>query len=255
MAERRMFSKQIIDSDAFLDMPLSAQALYFHLGMRADDDGFVNNAKKIQRMIGASEDDCKLLIAKRFILTFESGVIVIKHWRIHNYIQNDRYKETLYKEEKSKLVLTDKNAYTEAENCQCIQNGYKVDTQDRLGKDSIVKDIIKEKNIKRESPTFIAEFLDSIDNAELREAYSDFIDMRKEIKAPITTERMLNVLKNKLNGITQDTQKQIELLNEAIFNKWKSVYPIKPKSATQGKTEHNYGGFDLDSFEKKLNSD
>ena len=143
MAERRMFAKTIVDSDAFLDMPLSAQALYFHLSMRADDDGFVNNPKKIQRMIGASDDDCKLLIIKRFILTFESGVVVIKHWRIHNYIQKDRYKETLYQEEKAQLELTDKNAYTEAEKVPCIQDVSKTDTQDRLelGKDSIGKDI------------------------------------------------------------------------------------------------------------------
>ncbi len=112
MAEKRMFAKQIVDSDAFLDMPLSAQALYFHLAMRADDDGFVNNPKKIQRMIGASDDDCKLLIMKRFVLAFESGVIVIKHWRIHNYIQKDRYKETAYQEEKSMLVVKDNKAYT-----------------------------------------------------------------------------------------------------------------------------------------------
>lgn len=126
MAERRMFAKTIIDSDAFLDMPLSAQALYFHLSMRADDDGFVNNPKKIQRMIGASDDDCKLLVMKRFILTFESGVIVIKHWKIHNYIQKDRYKETVYLQEKSTLALNENNAYTE-----CIHSGYNVDTQVR----------------------------------------------------------------------------------------------------------------------------
>ena len=100
MAERRMFAKTIIDSDAFLDMPLSAQSLYFHLSMRADDDGFINNPRKIQRMIGASDDDYKLLIAKNFIICFQSGVVVIKHWRIHNYIQSDRYKETVYLEEK-----------------------------------------------------------------------------------------------------------------------------------------------------------
>lgn len=137
MAERRMFAKTIIDSDAFLDMPLSAQSLYFHLAMRADDDGFVNNPKKIQRMIGASDDDCKLLIMKRFILAFESGVIVIKHWRIHNYIQKDRYKETLYKEERNTLALDGKNAYTEAVKIPCIQNVYNVDTQDSIGKESI----------------------------------------------------------------------------------------------------------------------
>ena len=105
MAERRMFAKTIIDSDAFLDMPMSTQALYFHLSMRADDDGFINNPKRIQRMIGASEDDLKLLIAKAFIIVFESGVVVIKHWKIHNYIQSDRYKPTVYAEEKSLLSV------------------------------------------------------------------------------------------------------------------------------------------------------
>lgn len=111
-----MFAKTIIDSDAFLDMPLSAQALYFHLSMRADDEGFVNNPKRIQRVVGASDDDLRLLILKRFILAFESGVIVIKHWKIHNYIRNDRAKETLYQKEKNTLMLTKNNAYTELKN-------------------------------------------------------------------------------------------------------------------------------------------
>lgn len=132
MAERRMFAKTIIDSDAFLDMPLSTQALYFHLSMRADDDGFINNPKKIQRMIGGTDDDIKLLIAKNFIIPFESGVVVIKHWKIHNYIQKDRYKETVYKEEKAFLITKDNNAYSL--DTECIQNGYSLETQDRLGK-------------------------------------------------------------------------------------------------------------------------
>ena len=132
MAERRMFAKTIIDSDAFLDMPLSTQALYFHLSMRADDDGFINNPKKIQRMIGGTDDDLKLLVAKNFIIPFESGVVVIKHWKIHNYIQKDRYKETVYKEEKAFLVTKDNNAYTL--DTECIHNGYSLETQDRLGK-------------------------------------------------------------------------------------------------------------------------
>lgn len=137
MAERRMFAKTIIDSDTFLDMPLSAQALYFHLSMRADDDGFVNNPKKIQRMIGASDDDCRLLIMKKYVLTFESGVIVIRHWKIHNYIQKDRYKETVYLDEKDHLALDQNNAYTE-----CIHNVSALDTQDSIGKVSIDKNII-----------------------------------------------------------------------------------------------------------------
>jgi hypothetical protein len=130
MAERRMFAKTIIDSDSFLDMPLSTQALYFHLSMRADDDGFINNAKKIAKMIGGTEDELKLLIAKRFIIPFESGVVVIKHWKIHNYIQNDRYKPTLYTDEKSRLSIKPNKAYSE----QCIQDVSKMETQVRLGK-------------------------------------------------------------------------------------------------------------------------
>ena len=135
MAERRMFAKTIILSDAFLDMPLSARCLYFTLGMLADDDGFANNPKSIMRQVGASTDDLNLLLAKRFILAFDSGVIVIKHWRIHNYIQKDRYKETKYIEEKATLMLDEKGAYTE-----CIQDGYNLDTQVRLGKVSLGKD-------------------------------------------------------------------------------------------------------------------
>jgi hypothetical protein len=145
MAERRMFSKKIIDSDAFMDMPLSTQALYFHLSMRADDDGFINNPKKIQRMVGASDDDLKVLIAKRFILTFESGIIVVKHWRMHNYIRCDRYKPTDYIEEKSRLELKENGSYTEADT-NGIPNGYRLDTQDRLelgeSKDSVGEDSV-----------------------------------------------------------------------------------------------------------------
>ena len=140
MAERRMFAKTIIDSDAFLDMPHTTQLLYFHLSMRADDDGFINNPKNIMRMIGCKDDDVKILLAKKFILPFESGVVVIKHWQIHNYIQKDRYHETKYKEEKAMLKLDENKAYTLLDT-KCIQDVYKMDTQVRdrleLGKDSI----------------------------------------------------------------------------------------------------------------------
>ena len=113
MAEKRMFTQKIIDSDAFLDMPLSTQALYFHLNMRADDDGFINNPKRIQRTIGASEDDLKLLIAKRFVICFENGVIVIKHWRMHNTLRKDRYNPTQYQEELAMLQIKPNKSYTE----------------------------------------------------------------------------------------------------------------------------------------------
>ena len=151
MAERRMFAKTIIDSDMFLDMPLSTQALYFHLSMRADDDGFINNPRKIQRMVGASDDDLKVLIMKRFILPFDSGVVVIKHWKIHNSIRNDRYKETVYQDEKSQLLLKENGSYTELSTNgipdgipTCNQGGYKMETQVRLGKVSTGEDSVGE---------------------------------------------------------------------------------------------------------------
>lgn len=147
MAERRMFAKTIIDSDAFLDMSLSTQALYFHLSMRADDDGFVNNPKKIQRMIGSGDDEMKMLIAKKFIIPFDSGVCVIKHWRIHNYIQKDRYKETVYKEEKSHLLLKDNKSYKYMDT-PCIQDVSIPETQVRIGKDRIGKESLDKNNNK-----------------------------------------------------------------------------------------------------------
>lgn len=200
MAERRMFAKTIIDSDAFLDMPMSAQLLYFHLSMRADDEGFLNNPKKIMRMIGANDNDFDILVMKKFIITFDTGVVVIKHWRINNYLQKDRCKPTIYQKEKSMLGIKDNKSYTlnfddprtksiqdvsktypkriqtvsepyteciqdvydmdteciqianneieeNRENTKknklhttCIQNGYNLDTQVRLGKVSLGKD-------------------------------------------------------------------------------------------------------------------
>ena len=154
MAERRMFAKTIIDSDAFLDMPLSTQALYFHLSMRADDDGFINNPKKIQRMIGAADDDLKVLVTKKFIIPFESGIVVIKHWKIHNYIRNDRYKETVYKEEKGLLYEKDNKAYTLSETDGMslgIPNDNQMETQVRLGKDSIGKNSIDKDSIDKDN--------------------------------------------------------------------------------------------------------
>lgn len=135
MADKRMFSQQIVDSDAFLDMPLSTQALYFHLSMHADDDGFLNNAKKIQKMIGAAEDDLKLLISKRFLIAFDDGILVVKHWRVNNYIRNDRYKPTVYQEEMRMLSVKNNGSYTI--NTLGIPNDNQVDTQYSIDKNSI----------------------------------------------------------------------------------------------------------------------
>ena len=152
MAERRMFATKVIDSDLFLEMPLQTQALYFHLAMRADDDGFVNNPKKIVRMIGADETSLKILISNSFLIPFNTGIVVISHWKLHNFIRKDRYKPTIYQNEKNNLMLQDNGVYEMLfTNCtnlvdQRLTNGVqevdKRDTQVRLGKVSIGKDNI-----------------------------------------------------------------------------------------------------------------
>lgn len=145
MAERRMFAKTIIDSDAFIDMPMSARLLYYDLGMRADDDGFINSPKKIMNFIGATRDDMNILILRKFIIPFESGVVVVKHWRIHNYIRKDTYNETSYKKEKAMLELDENKSYK----LTLGSNDISVDgssTQVSIGKVSIGKDsLVKER--------------------------------------------------------------------------------------------------------------
>ena len=136
MATRRMFSLDVVNTDLFLDMPVSAQCLYFHLGMRADDDGFIASPKQIMRMATCTQDDMKILVSKGFVIPFESGIVVIRHWKQHNYIQSDRYRKTKYTEEKDRLELKE-NVYVL--DTECIQSSSKVDTQYRLSKD-IVRD-------------------------------------------------------------------------------------------------------------------
>jgi DnaD/phage-associated family protein len=142
-----MFSKKITDTDVFLDMPLSTQALYFHLNMHADDDGFVSNSKTIKRMVGASDDDLKLLMAKQFIFTFDSGVVVIKDWKIHNYIRKDTYNSTICTDEKKQLTTDEKGSYE--------FRGRIVDEpspQVRLGKVRLGKDSIEKQQLEQPLP-------------------------------------------------------------------------------------------------------
>lgn len=200
MAERRMFTQKITESDAFLDMPLSTQALYFHLCMNADDDGFVKNPKRIARMMGASDDDMRLLVAKSFVIIYESGVIVIKHWRMHNLLRKDRYKETEYVDEKSILYIKQNGAYTlDEKQGQPIMatkwqpNGNQMAPQVSIGKDSIGKDSIniKEKDItnviskKKNSskfipPTFeeVTEYCSARNNTVNPQAFIDFYESK-----------------------------------------------------------------------------
>lgn len=212
MAERRMFAKTIIDSDAFLDMPMSTQCLYFHLAMRADDDGFLNNPKKIQRMVGASDDDLNILLVKRFLIRFETGVVVIKHWKIHNYIQKDRYKPTVYQEEKALLTEKENGVYTE-----CIQSVY-------TGKDSIEKGkVSKETELYREFAG---------DDEELYKALKEHEAMRKRIKKPIED----GAKKRLISALQKFPREQwIQILNNSTDHCWLGVFPLdeKAKNATK----------------------
>lgn len=152
MAERRMFTKKITDADAFTELPPTSQALYFHLCMGADDDGFSNQIRRAMFSAHADQHDFELLVKQRFIIPFESGVIVIKHWRMHNLIKSDRYKETSYIEEKAKLILKDNGVYDSEDTGTQVepnwnQTGTQVEPQVRLGKDRIDKVRIGEDSI------------------------------------------------------------------------------------------------------------
>lgn len=219
MAERRMFAKTIIDSDAFLDMPLTTQALYFHLSMRADDDGFVNNPKKIQRMVGASDDDAKLLIAKQFIIPFESGVVVIKHWKIHNYIRKDTYSETKCKAEKKRLELDENQAYIMGSgealpSCDepvtyplhsCDEPVTYLSTQDSIGKDRVElgKNRVGKNSDREDSPASPPA------PKEVRHQYGEY-------KNVLLTDADLEKLKAELPGTYQD---YIERLSRYMASK------------------------------------
>jgi len=185
MAERRMFAKTIVLSDAFLDMPMSARCLYFTLGMLADDDGFVGNPKALMRQCGASQDDMAILIQRRFVLAFESGVIVIKHWRMNNLLKNDRYKSTVYVEERSTLALDEKNAYTERVEPNWNQSGSKVEPQDRLGKVSIGKDSLGEdiEKEKKEKETRYGEYKNvPLSDSQMEKLKAEFPDWQAWIE-------------------------------------------------------------------------
>ena len=259
MAERRMFAKSIIDSDAFLTMPVSAQLLYFHLCMRADDDGFVNNPRSIQRMIGSNDDDYRVLASKRFLFPFETGVVVIKHWRIHNLIQSDRYVETKYLEEKSKLGIKENKAYTlvdENDNCtpllvgegvqtqpetECIHNVSTSLPQVRLGKDSIDKDNKKEKRKRKEPVSFdnipqsyLAILANNGIDGELENAFKYFIVMRLRANSKFT-EHALDLTIRKVRQMYGDSiANQIACVNQSVEHGWLTLYEIKSSYSSVG---------------------
>ena len=180
MATKRMFSKDIVGSDAFQDMPSSSQLLYFHLGMEADDDGFVGNPKKISRSIGLAEDDLKILLAKRFVLVFSSGVLVIKHHRINNNWDKYNCKRTVYMEEFNQLYLKENKAYT-IDKTQGIelQSENSLKTVFRGEENKGDKKRIEEKKTPKEKPS--ASYLISIPQEDIDEFVKRFDIYPKQV--------------------------------------------------------------------------
>ena len=249
MAERRMFAKTIIDSDAFLDMPQSSQLLYFHLSMRADDDGFINNPKSIMRNVGCKDDDIKLLIAKKFLIPFDSGVVVIKHWKIHNYIRNDRYKETKYKEERASLTIDENNSYSLGMSSG-IPVVSKMDTQVRLGKDSIGK-VNKEKS-KKES--LFSLFVDDYNiSASLQAKLTEWLTYKTERKETYKEQGLKALLRKVENNALEYGDKAIcELIDECMANGWKGIIFDKLKKKEPEPIHSNSNAsYDLDEFENR----
>lgn len=230
MAIRRMFSLTIVDTDAFLEMPMSTQLLYFHLSMRADDEGFVSSPKRISRLVGCSEDDLKVLTAKRFILSFDSGVVVIKHWLIHNTIRMDRFKETTYKKEKEMLTLNEFNAYTEVRK----PNGNQMETnrQPKLSKDKLSKDKL----------SYIANSNELVEGNEINKVMEIFYDYNQMINFGNKTQR--DAIKDLAKKITFKDLKVIA--RYALDNQGKQYFPV---ITTPVQLKNKFG--DLKAFYEK----
>lgn len=242
MAEKRMFSKKIIDTDWFMDMPISSQNLYFHLSMRADDDGFVASPKRIMKQIGASEDDYKVLISKKFIIPFDSGVCVITDWRINNYLRSDRYVETIYKEEKQLLRIDENGKYEFG-----IPMVYPVlsSSNTNINNNILINNIEKaEKEEKKEEERgerlkklTINEVLSTIKDEDVKSLLKKFIEHRKQ-KKPITAYG-LQLIINKLRELSYgDSSKAIDIINQSIERGWLSVFPLDIDKGATNKGEY-----------------
>nr|DAI36754.1 MAG TPA: replisome organizer [Caudoviricetes sp.] len=207
MAERRMMSKKIIDTDNFLDMPQSTQCLYFHLLLRADDDGFIQSPKSIMRITGCKDDDLKLLNAKGFVIGFETGVIVIRHWRIHNYVQSDRYSKSELPEAKCvelknkiyEVVGQPMNPVNTYMDTKCIQNGYNLDTQIRIDK-------IREEENRIETICHVSH--DDVDKSHFE--IIEYLNLKTGSKFKPTTKPYVQAIRSRLKeGYTVDDFKTV----------------------------------------------
>lgn len=266
MARRRMFSLDVVDTDKFMDMPPTTQNLYFHLGMRADDDGFVSSPKKVAMICGSCATDLQLLVSNDFIIPFENGVILITDWKANNYLRKDRYTESRFKEYLD-TVEVDNDKYIVAASSTSLTCGIPKDNQTvdkghtdgchRLGKDRIElgkdrvelgkdskstmdrsasrKDV-ENQNVKdrKHDPIKYS------DDPELDEAIHEFIKFRKDIKKPMS-DMAIKLMMNKLEKLSQDKHEQVQILNQSIMQGWTGIYELKDddKSRGQSRSVHN----------------
>ena len=260
MAQRRMFSKDIVESGAFMEMPLSTQALYFHLGMNADDDGFISNAKIIVRMCGAAEDDMRLLLAKRFLLAFDNGVIVVKHWKINNYIRSDRYRPTLYQDEYQSLYLKKNQAYSDHPECglptaeterlpvgipddnQAVDN---LDTQNSIGKDRLVYNILYSPEPKIDSEPSEANI--PLNTGEEYPVYKKDIDEWQKLYPAVDVRQELN----KMRGwcLANPSKRKTKRGVKKFINNWLSRQ--QDRGGTPGFSPGNASGLNGSRGDKK----
>lgn len=215
MAQKRMFNRKITETDDFLDMPHTSQLLYFHLNMGADDEGFVDNAKMIMRMIGATDDSLKILIAKQFLIPFESGIVVIKDWKIHNYIASDRFTKTVYSDEKSALTVGENKEYT-----KCIQNVPPVlDLDLDLGIDLDIDNTIvgQDEPVNRFDYKSVIDYLNEKANTKFRivDSHKKFIKAR--YNEGYKTEEFYKVIDNKVGSWINNPKYSVYLRPSTLF--------------------------------------
>ena len=259
MARRRMFSLDVVDTDKFMDMPPTTQNLYFHLGMRADDDGFVSSPKKVAMICGSCATDLQLLVSNDFIIPFENGVILITDWKANNYLRKDRYTESRFKEYLD-TVEVDNDKYIVAASSTSLTCGIPKDNQTadkrhtdgchRLGKDRVElgkdskstmdrsasgKDV-ENQNVKDRKHDQIK----YSDDPELDEAIHEFIKFRKGVKKPMS-DRAITLMINKLESPSHDKHEQVQILNQSIMQGWTGLYALKDddKSRGQSRSVHN----------------
>lgn len=254
MASKRMFSRTITETDAFISMPLSTQALYFHLCLGADNDGFIGNPKMIARMVGASEEDIRTLAEQRFILEFDDA-IVIKHWRIHNELSRNYYSETNYIEDKAKLKIKENQAYTlgegspiddselikkrgakktttqetRADNADNAQEPRAESAQDKIRRDKKRLDKDRLEEIRRDNSFGNGYFEDE----DLNNAFIEYVKMRNEYNKPLTTTTIEMAIDELIKLSNGDNETAIKIINQSLVNGWTGLFELKNKSANK----------------------